>query len=86
MNLLNLYRDTQTDRVLIAREFYYFGGDAVLLPAEYGPLIGHGRNHRVSYDRALIESFASYIREQYPPGMHGLPLSRKPGKFDLYGG
>lgn len=86
MNLLNLYRDTQTDRVLIAREFYYFGGDAVLLPAEYGPLIGHGRGHGVSYDRARIESFVSYIRGQYSSGMHGLLFNRKPGKFNLYGG
>lgn len=86
MNPINLNRDTQTDRVLIAEEFYYFGEEAILLPTEYQSLVWHSRNHGVSHDNALIESFVSYIRGQYSSGIHGLPFSRKPGKFDLYGG
>ncbi len=86
MNSINMNRDTQTDRVLIAEEFYYFGEDAILLPTEYQPLVWHGRNHGVNYDSALIESFVSYMRVQYSSGIHGLPFSRKRGKFELYGG
>lgn len=86
MNPINLNRDTQTDRVLIAEKFYYFGEEAILLPTEYQSLVWHNRNHGVSHDSALIESFVSYIRGQYSSGIHGLPFSRKPGKFDLYGG
>ena len=86
MNLTNLDRDTKTDRVLIAEEFYYFGRDAILLPTEYQSLVWHSRNHGVSHDSARIESFVNYIRGQYSSGIHGLPFSRRPGKFDLYRG
>lgn len=86
MNLVNLNRDTKTDRVLIAEEFYYFGGDAILLSTEYQSLIWHGRNHGVKYDTTLINSFICYIQRQYSPGIHGLPFSRKLGRFELYSG
>ena len=86
MNLINLTRDTQTDRVLIADEFYYFGGDAIMLPPEYQSLVWRRRNHGVTKDSNLIESFIGYMREHYYAGIHGLPLSRKTGRFDLYRG
>lgn len=86
MNFTNLNRDTKTDRVLIAKEFYYFGKDAILLPTEYQPLIWRRRNHGVNCNPALIKNFVGYIRGQYSSGIHGLPFSRKPGKFERYGG
>lgn len=86
MNPINLARDTQTNRVLVADEFYYFGGDAIMLPSEYQSLVWRRRNHGVTKDSDLIESFIGYMREHYNTGIHGLPLSRKTGKFDLYKG
>lgn len=86
MNLINLNRDTKTNRVLIAEEFYYFGEDAILLPVEYQSLIWCGRNHGVNYDNVLIEKFIGYIRGQYSSGIHGFPFSRMPGKFEFYKG
>ncbi|MBD5457219.1 MAG: hypothetical protein HDR27_01440 [Lachnospiraceae bacterium] len=86
INVKNLTTDTRTDRVLIAKEFYYFGEEAILLPTEYQPLIGHGRNHRVSNDSALIKSLIRYIRNQYSSGIQGLPFSRKQGEFKRYSG
>lgn len=85
-NYSNLNRDTQTDRVLIAREFYYFGRDAIAIPYEFDLLIGRGRNHIVCKDNDLINNFICYIRTNYVVGRQGLPYNRIPGEFIYYRG
>lgn len=86
INYVNLNRDTQTDRVLIAEEFYYFGNNAISIPPEFTALIGRGRNHSVCRDEVLISNFISYIRQNYIERIYGIPYSRKTGKFAHYKG
>ena len=61
----NTKHDTQTDRVLISEEFYYFGEKAPLVPAELLKAIGYknGRGHRV-YKEENCQSLLDWIKEQ----------------------
>lgn len=86
INYVNLNKDTQTDRVLIAGEFYYFGNNAINIPSKFDVLIGRGRNHIVCKDEAVINDFISYIRENCDRRIYGIPYSRKTGKFAHYKG
>lgn len=86
INYVNLQHDTQTDRVLIATEFFYFGNKAIELPREFDDLIGKGRNHQTCKDEHMIESLVSYIREKNGNRIQGVPYSRETGKFAHYGG
>jgi len=86
INYANLNRDTQTDRVLIATTFYYFGNNAISVPRAFDILIGRGRSHRVCRDEKIIGEFTNYISESYDAGIHGTPYSRKAGKFAHYRG
>lgn len=86
INYVNLNRDTKTDRVLIATEFYYFGNNAVCIPEEFSVLVGCGRNHRLCKDEEIIYNFISYMSQNYDMGIHGTPYSRRTGKFAHYRG
>lgn len=86
INYVNLNKDTQTDRVLIAKEFYYFGNNAITIPQRFDLLIRRGRNHIRCRDEALINDFISYIRENCDRRIYGIPYSRKTGKFIHYKG
>ena len=86
INDVNLNRDTQTDRVLIAQEFYYFGNNAVDMPLRFEALIRKGRNHIVCKDENVINDFVSYMRETYDRKIYGIPYSRKTGNFTHYKG
>lgn len=86
VNYTNLHRDTGTDRVLIATEFYYFGNNAIDIPQEYHTLIAHGIGHRVSDDINIIRNFINYMQANYEMKVQGRPYSRKYGKFAHYKG
>lgn len=86
INYINLDRDTGTNRVLIAIEFYYFGSNAIVIPREFNMLIAYGIGHRVCKDDNIINNFISYIRDNYEMGVQGTPYSRKTGKFAYYRG
>lgn len=86
INYLNLNRDTQTNRVLIAPEFYYFGNNAINIPIAFHSLIMKGRNHKVCKDQQLIGAFIDYVRQNYNRGINGIPYSRKKGAFAHYRG
>lgn len=86
INYINLERDTQTDRVLIGTEFYYFGNNAISIPTEYSILIGKGRNHKVCSEEMLVNDFINYVRCNYRRGINGVPYSRKSDNFVHYGG
>lgn len=86
INYTNLNRDTGTDRVLIAKDFFYFGNNAVTVPQEFSMLIAHGIGHRVHIDTTLINDFTYYMNKNYEMNVHGTPCSRKVGKFAHYKG
>lgn len=86
INYINLNRDTKTNRVLIATEFYYFGNNAITIPNEYNVLIAHGIGHRVNENIDIINNFINYMRNNYEMKVQGKPYSRKIGKFAHYKG
>ena len=86
INYVNLDRDTQTDRVLISQDYYYFGNNAIDMPQRFETLIRKGRNHIVCKDEAVINNFISYIRETCDRRIYGIPYSRKTGNFIHYKG
>ena len=86
INYVNLNRDTQTDKVLVATQFYYFGNNAIEIPKEFDLLIGKGRNHKNRYFDKICDKFIDFITENYEVGIHGVPYSRKSGKFAHYKG
>lgn len=86
INYNNLNHDTQTNRILVAKQFFYFGNNAVEVPDEFGKLIGEGRNHKVCRDEYLIQKFVDFISSNHPNGINGVPYSRKSGKFAHYKG
>lgn len=86
INYVNLNRDTKTDRVLIAKDFYYFGNNAIDIPQKFEMLIRKGRNHIVCTDESIINDFTGYMREKYDERIYGVPYSRKKGNFTYYKG
>ena len=86
INYVNLNTDTHSDRVLIASCFYYFGNNAVDIPVCFKELVGYGRGYRVCKNENLIKEFINYVSENYNIGIHGIPFSRKYGKFAHYRG
>jgi hypothetical protein len=59
--------------VLVARRFFYFGDNAVSIPARYGALVCRGRGHRCNFPEEVVEHFVAWLSEKFPPGRHGEP-------------
>ena len=64
LNPHNLATDTQSDKVLLSRHFFYFGKDAPSVPHALLTAIGYknGRNYRV-FDEANCASVISWLHE-----------------------
>lgn len=62
-DLPNTEHDTETDRVLISEEFFYFGEDAPAVPAKLLAKIGYknGRGHRV-YKKEDCQELLDWIK------------------------
>lgn len=86
INFDNLRKDTQTDKVLISTEFYYFGNNAILIPKEFDSMICKQRNCKVFCDKDIIDKFVNFVQSNYEAGIHGIPHSRKKGKIAHYNG
>jgi len=76
INQANLKDDTQTDRVLIAHEFWYFGATAPLIPATFrgdgnGNICAH-RGHKKNFAPGLVDGFLAWLQD-HPSGCLGRP-------------
>lgn len=76
INPANVKDDTQTNRVLIANEFWYYGADAILIPAEFrgngeANICAH-RGHKKNFVPGLVERFLAWLEDQ-PSGCLGRP-------------
>lgn len=76
MNVVNLADDTQTDRVLISSEFWYFGARAPVIPNRFR---GEGiydicalRGHKNNFPADFAEEFIEWVR-QHESGCTGRP-------------
>ena len=66
-----LRKDTRKSNVFIARKFWYFGRDAMLLPSALRPLVG-GRGIRVNHSDHHTAAFRKWM-ESIDKGIHALP-------------
>ena len=79
-------RDVSGQYVLIADEFYYFGGSALDLPPECRPEVPHGQSgHGKNTPSKQARCFVDYICSRFQPGRHGDP-HRWPKVSDDEGG
>ena len=63
--------------VLIADEFYYFGGSALDLPPECRPEVPRGQSgHGKKTPSEQARCFVDYIRSRFQPDRHGDPYRR----------
>ena len=77
-NVANLEHDTGSDNVLIAEEFYYFGGSARAIPGRFRDWNGYsickkGPSHKCTFPDELIEAFVAWVRGLGSCGCVGEP-------------
>lgn len=66
--------DVSGNYVLIADEFYYFGGNALDVPPKYRPEVPRGQSgHGKETPSEQAWRFVDYIRGRFQPGRHGEP-------------
>jgi hypothetical protein len=65
--------DLRGKYVLIAREFFYFGAKAPIIPSEYDALIPRGRGHRSRFNPDLVQGFLYWLRGDFSRGVLGEP-------------
>ena len=71
----NIARDLSGENVLISRRFYYFGREAILIPADLRDICPTTQGHRSSANNPYAIRFEEWItRSGYEVGnVHGLP-------------
>ncbi len=72
----NIRNDTQTDRVLIADKFVYWGGDGPLIPQRFRntPDICAVRGHKCHFPDGFAAGFIQWIEAKDEWGCPGRPL------------
>jgi hypothetical protein len=64
----------RTDRfALISNDFFYFGANAVPIPAHFATLEKKGPGFRNNFDELFITEFEEWLRKSFRPGVHGEP-------------
>jgi hypothetical protein len=73
-------KDTRGKNALVSTEFYYFGGDPLIIPEDARPDLPLGQSgHGVqTKDFARAQAFVDYVRSQ-GPGVHAQPHQWKTG-------
>jgi len=70
-------RDTRVNRVLISKNFYYFGKEAPEIPVKFTPLIhtvqGHKRIKPTSTEYVRVTRFLEWLQDNSKQGMNGEP-------------
>ena len=77
-NLHNIRNDTQTDRVLLSKEFTYWGGSGPKIPKKFrdykGLDICAGRGYKCKFPEDFVEDFVEWYRNIDSNGYLGTPL------------
>ena len=70
-------KDTRVNRVLISRNFYYFGKEAPEIPVKFTPLIntvqGHKRIRPTSTEYFRVAHFLEWLQDNSKQGVNGEP-------------
>jgi hypothetical protein len=72
-NPLNVANDTQADRVLIANDFIYWGGNGPAIPAGFSQFFVR-RGHKSNFTPRAIEEFLAWCHSPGAKGRIGVPL------------
>ena len=72
-NILNYKRDIPGEYVLISKEFWYFGSDAILIPENLLQIANVGRGYKVIRDDFLISGVIEWLRSFSQTGYIGRP-------------
>lgn len=73
-NPTNLKRDTgKTDRVLLGRQFVYWGGKGPRVPAQLDRFVHRTPAHRAFFSESEIQSFLKWIKKYGATGLVGDP-------------
>jgi len=74
----NIKTDTSANRVLVGRDFFYWGGSGPIIPPKFrnynGIDICAKRNHRSDFPEKLIDAFVAWIRSSGQHGYVAAPL------------
>jgi len=71
----NRQRDLKGRNVLVSREYYYFGRDAITIPDRFRRLIAPTQGHKNTNDSHLISRFWEWVAANAPKlGRIGLPF------------
>jgi hypothetical protein len=77
-NERNIVNDTQTDKVLIATDFVYFGSEGPQIPnslrAADGEDVCAARGHKNNFSSSLVTDVVAWIRSLEVHGYAGMPL------------
>lgn len=81
INSANVADDTQTNRVLLSDEVWYFGASARLIPAAFrgeGPanICAH-RGHKKNFAPELVDGFLAWLHD-HPGGAWADPIAGRP--------
>ena len=72
INQANVEHDTQTDRVLIGREFAYFGKSAIPIPDNFQDVCAV-RGHKCNFDASFVFAFIDWVKSACEAGFQGAP-------------
>ena len=56
-------RDLRGENALIAGEFFYFGCDAIAVPAKFASILATTQGHKNTYDTSLIDRFWAWLSQ-----------------------
>ena len=77
-NSYNIRHDAQTDRVLISKEYVYWGGLGPIIPKKFrdyeGCDICAKRNHKCKFPEGLAKDFVAWLQSLGTMGYQGTPL------------
>lgn len=69
--------DSGGKNVLVGSHYFYFGENAVTIPARFRALVHKGRGHRCNFPPGTVERFIEWLHDNQEPGMHGEPSNRR---------
>jgi hypothetical protein len=77
-------RDTNVNRVLISKYFYYFGKEAPKIPNKFRSILHSTQGHKTfksnakkSNRRDIVPPFLAWLQKNYEQGIHGDPAHVK---------
>jgi hypothetical protein len=80
LNFANIKNDTQTNRVLIGREFIYWGRSGPVIPSHFrqpGSEIRAVRGHKSNFSPQFVKQFVDWYESQSDKGYFDRPLDWK---------